>query len=262
MRIREADSVKAARLASEKRDIEAEIWSRHGWQEGEPVTRVEVQVRGTALQELCNRCEVRIDTSGATPEERDAAFERAKEESIRQFEESVDGIWQYATRKWLRLIERTRTRRSRCPTHPWWKKVQEVSFFRRTEKPLRRIRKRSAAKSAQVLGAAMGLTALHGLHSPWVDTSDPKQWKIKDERIAAKRIDHEGLARWRLTWEVGRILDAAKEHIVRDMIDKAPSLRDALERFICRWGAVTARYQPGEQERSATGPPEWIAVGA
>lgn len=251
MRAEEADTVRARIQASEKRATEAEIWARHGWQEGEPVTRVEVQVRGTALQELCNRCEVRVEN--VPPEEREAALDRAQAESIRLFEESIDGIWQYATRKWLRLIERTRTRRSRCPTHPWWKKVQEVSFFRKTEEPLKRVRKRSAAKSAQVLGAAMGLATLHGVHSPWVDTEGPV-WKLKDEKIAAKRIDNEGLTRWRLTWEIGRILDACKPLIVRDMIAQARRPRDALERLICRWGAVTARYQPDERARAA--PPQ------
>lgn len=241
LRDAEAQSYRAAMAASDKAARETEIWARNGWREGEQVTRVEVQVRGTALDELCRRCEVKV--AGVPPEQQREAEMAAMRKMIEQFEASVDGIWQYATRKWLVLVEPGATRMTRCEVDPWWEEIQRVSFFRQTEEPLKRIPRKTAARSAQVLGSAMSVAALHGLHCPWIDTRQPI-WKIPDEEREAKKLEHMGLAKWRLDEEIERLMAEVAPIIVKDLIEAAGSETSALARFIGRYSAATARYAP------------------
>jgi hypothetical protein len=226
---------------SDKAARETEIWARHGWTEGEAVTRVEVQVRGTALDELCRRCEVKVER--VAPEHQREAEDRAMRAMIEQFEHAVDGIWQYATRKWLVLIEPRATRNTRCKTDPWWEEIQEVSFVRKTEKPLLRIPRKTAARSAQVLGSAMSVAALNGIHCPWIDTRKDV-WMLPEEEREARKLEHLGLAKWRLDEEVERLMAEVAPIIVRDLVAAAGNETQALARFIGRYSAATCRYSP------------------
>jgi len=247
-RARTAEGVAAARLASEKRAQEAEIWARAGWTEGEPVARVEVQARGTALSELCDRCEVSV--ASVTADEYERALDEACERMCDLVERAVDGIWQYTMRRWLKHIDpASATRRTRCKLSPWWEDVQRVTFEGKQE-PCFRLRKRSCARSAQALGCILSLITLHGHHSPWVDTRGPV-WKLPDEKRAAMHSEAIGLAKARLQDEVLRACELAAPIISHDLLAHAGSTRAALERLITRWSAVTARFQPGEQERMA-----------
>ncbi|MDP9002372.1 MAG: hypothetical protein M3O46_19950 [Myxococcota bacterium] len=251
LRFREAsaESAKARIAASDKAAQEATIWAQNGWTPGEPVTRVEVQVRGTALNELCGRCEVKVRSSG-DPDDYERAVDAAAAQMAALLEHAVDGIWQYTTRKWLRHVEPTRTRRSRSPVSEWWKEVQSVVFHHKDEPPCERVRRRSAVRSSQALGAAMSLATYHGLMSPWVDTSNPGGWKLPDEREEAKQAEQEGGARQRLEFEVLRILTACAPIILEDMVATAAGSEErALEHLIARWTAQTARYAAGSTDR-------------
>lgn len=242
------ESAASARLANEKRAQEAEIWQGHGWTEGEPVARVEVQARGTALAELCDRCTVEV--ADVDPEHYEQALEEACEQMAREVARAVDGIWQYATRKWLRQVDRAANpRATRCPVTAWWRQVQAVQFCGEAE-PCKRVRKRTCARSAQALGCVLSLIAMHGHHSPWVDTRQ-REWKLPDEKKAALHLEAVGLAHARLQDEVARACELAAPIILHDLLAHAGSTRAALERLIVRWSAVSARFQPGEQERIA-----------
>jgi hypothetical protein len=131
---------KTAELAvlgrEEKRGIEHALWEQRGWR-GEAVTRVEFQLRGEALDDF-------------------------KLRDARKLEANLDGLWQYATRKWLRLIDPTSaTRRDRCALDPRWEAVQEVCFVH-TASPAKRSRLRGGAKAEQALGANLSLLAKAG----------------------------------------------------------------------------------------------------
>jgi len=243
-------------MADEKRAAEAEIWTRNGWEPGEPVARVEVQARGLFLEEICGRCAVKVRAYDAPchetgPGDYDAALEEAEEAMCRLFETAIDGIWQYAVREWLRhIVPQARTRRCRCPVSVWWAEVQAVAFVRAGELPLRRRRKRSAVRSAQALGSVLSLVTLHGHHSPWVDTRAPV-WTAPDAVRIAHHSEALGIAKARLTDEIARAFEAAAEIVTADLLAHAGTARAALERVIVRWSAASARFQPGAQERFA-----------
>jgi hypothetical protein len=244
LRSREAKNVARARQASEKRDKEAEIWERNGWKEGQPVTRVEVQVRGTALAEMCEgrgRCEVNIP-GDLDAQDYKAAAQAAMKKMCGDLEKMADEVWQYTTRRWLRLIERTDVRNTRCPTRPWWEQVRNVKFTGRQE-PCKRRRIRSSARSAQAMGAVLSLAALHGHHSPWVDTRG-EQWIVHDEAKLAKHYENMGIVSDVLRQSLEEVFSAAVPIVVKDLVEARGGPREALERFICRWSAKTARFQP------------------
>ena len=183
-RVDDAASAAARIAAEEKAAEEAAIWAQNGWQEGEPVTRVEVQVRGTALDELCKRCETKVRKS-QSPEDYERAVDQACKEMCDAFEDCLDDIWQYATTKWLRHVKpspktgRYATRGYRCPTSDFWLLVQAVSFklgigsVGCSVAPPRRLRRRSVVRSTQTLGSVLSLISYYGEHCPWIDTRTP-----------------------------------------------------------------------------------------
>lgn len=122
-----------------KISIEHARWRIAGWGgEDERVTRVEFQLRGTALDELDLR-----------------------DPSAKRLAERIDPVWQYLTRKWLRMIVDDDERKSRCSTKPLWTVVQSVLFHHATTQLADRTRRRGGATFEQALGSM--LSALHGL---------------------------------------------------------------------------------------------------
>jgi hypothetical protein len=113
----------------EKRAIEEELWRRRGWTGEEPVSRVELQVRGEALDGFHLR----------NPDD---------------LESRLDGVWQYGVGRWMRLIEPTRARRRECPLDPRWLPVTET-IFKHPSEPATRRRLRGGATAPQALGTTL-----------------------------------------------------------------------------------------------------------
>lgn len=113
----------------EKRAIEEELWRRGGWQPGDPVTRVEFQLRGEVLDSLRLRNPADLHSR-------------------------MDSAWQYCVQRWLRLVDPVRTRRWRCPLDERWKAVVGV-VFHHPDEPATRRRVRGGATVEQALGASM-----------------------------------------------------------------------------------------------------------
>lgn len=124
---------KVAELAlpgrEQKRPIEHELWGRNGWHEGEPVTRVELQVRGDALESFKLR----------NPDE---------------LAGGIDGVWQYGVAKWVRLVNPTRKRLRECCLDARWQPVIGTVFEHPSE-PATRIRNRGGATAPQALGMTL-----------------------------------------------------------------------------------------------------------
>lgn len=111
----------------EKRTIEEELWRRSGWELGERVTRVELQVRGTALDEFGVRDPAKLAAS-------------------------LDSVWQHGVVNWLRLVEpASASRPSRCRLDHRWEAVVSTVFEHPAE-PARRERTRGGASVENVLG--------------------------------------------------------------------------------------------------------------
>lgn len=121
-----------------KQAIEHTRWSIAGWTPDEQVTRVEFQMRGSALDEL-----------------------ELRDPSAKRLAERIDPVWQYLTRKWLRMIDHDDERKSRCTTKPLWTVVQSALFRHATTELATRTRRRGGATFEQALGSV--LSALHGM---------------------------------------------------------------------------------------------------
>lgn len=127
----------------EKRQLEMTTWARNGWT-GEQVSRVEFQLRGTALDEM-------------------------KLRNPHHLVEQLDAVWSYLTSRvqskgltWLRLCApETATRRSRCDLDPRWAAVQGVIFVHESS-PMRRTRRRGGATWPQEFGSMLSALAGQG----------------------------------------------------------------------------------------------------
>lgn len=113
----------------EKRAIEEELWRRAGRTSGEQVTRVEVQLRGAALDDFKLRDPVELQGK-------------------------MDGVWQYCVGRWARLVVPTSTRRSRCGLDPRWQAVV-ATVFSRPSAPATRRRTRGGATALHALGTSI-----------------------------------------------------------------------------------------------------------
>jgi hypothetical protein len=122
------DKVEELKLAdrAHKQPIEHALWKEAGWT-GEPVTRVEFQLRSKVLKAL-----------GLT--------------DPRQIGERMDAVWAYCTQKWVRLsVPGSATRRSRWKLDPKWELVRSV-VFKHAAAPAERIHKSIGADAKQTFG--------------------------------------------------------------------------------------------------------------
>ena len=116
-----------ARKAPEKTALEEAIWTSNGWSGKGPVARVEFQLRSEALR----------------------SFGIVNGENL---ESKLDGLWQYLTRHWLRIVEVDRSRLTRCKTlDKRWQVVQALAFSHRSAPAARRY-DRGGASAQQALG--------------------------------------------------------------------------------------------------------------
>lgn len=121
-----------------KRSLEESLWRAYGWDGESPVTRVEFQLRGEAL---------------STFELRDPAL----------IEVSLDPLWQYLTRDWLRLVvPGTSSRLSRCEVDPRWALLQGTVFVHESD-PARRVYLRKGASAKHALGGLLSFSAASGI---------------------------------------------------------------------------------------------------
>lgn len=121
--------------------IEHEKWQAAGVDVDEPVTRLEVQLRGPLPREL------------AIAKPRVAA-------------EALDAVWQYFTRTWCTfIVPGTANRRSRCDLDPRWLVAQSVVFDHEAT-PRPRVRVRGAAMLSQALGCARSWQGTIGTLEP------------------------------------------------------------------------------------------------
>lgn len=124
----------------EKRAIEEARWRSGGWTGKEEVARVELQVRGEALDDLDLR----------NPDDLDGR---------------LDSVWQYGV-QWTRLVRPIRRRLRECPLDPRWEPVVKTVFNHASE-PATRSRVRGGATAQQALGTAISRLGAIG-HLPWL----------------------------------------------------------------------------------------------
>jgi len=123
--------------SEDKRALEEELWQRAGWR-GEPVTRVEFQLRSEALKSLG------MLEPAALPHK-------------------LDGAWAYCTKKWVRLSEpHSASRRDRWRLDARWSLVQGVVFVQPSAPSERQTVSGSGASAEQVLGTVRSFLASRG----------------------------------------------------------------------------------------------------
>lgn len=126
----------------EIRAAELARWRENGWEESEPVARIEFRLRGPALFEL-------EDATGRNLRDGDNALD------------NLDQIWAYCVR-WARLVDPGSDERlTRCDLDPRWEIVRAVQFAHPAPAAAR-VRKRGGASAAQAFGAALSLAAASG----------------------------------------------------------------------------------------------------
>jgi hypothetical protein len=198
----------------EKRAIEHAQWERHGWNGNGPVTRVEFQIRGEAL-----------DTFGA----RDA----------RELPSRLDELWQYATRKWLKIIDpESASRRHRCDLDPRWLAVQAVCFVHEAS-PAKRVRCRGGAQPEQALGSSLSMLAARGLLKR-IDTGCDKHGEVLDELGFVKRMSEAAAEEWARE-QASELCGEAGRAAIEDLAAKR-GWRNATLVLVTRINAAVARF--------------------
>lgn len=121
----------------EKGEVEAQIWQAQGYLPGQAVVRVEFQFRGEVLESLAAR-------------------------EPGDLEQKLDSLWQYVTRRWLRIVDpRTATRLSRARADIRWAAVADI-VFHHVDGPGVRLRVRGGARWEHALGTAISRLASKG----------------------------------------------------------------------------------------------------
>jgi hypothetical protein len=166
--------------ASEKELLEHQIWTAAGWS-GEQVTRVEWQVRGSAVKELLGR-------------------------SVDRLLAERSAVWRYCSERWVRLVQPTRERLRACPTDPRWRVVQSVDWGE-PQAPAERVRDRSAACALQAWGALVSALAQAGQVPE--ELADPER-VAELKRVAQRSAGH---AEGALDAAVGVLLSSYREVI-------------------------------------------------
>lgn len=261
----ELETVSRDKLAHEKA-----WWTANGWNQeaeirrgaGRGVVRVEVQAQGAVLDELrtedgrTGRCST-LDVEG------DAALFAERVTRL------LDPLWHYFTggtetrithtRRgdetetvpfgWLRLVDlATHKKRSRASARASWTTLQSVVFARRAP-VLGRVRKRSAARSAQAFGCAIGALACRGelgdvraVDGERATADGELVPNLLDERATAAHVGAAG-ARAALDRLAGEVFGRLRVVFVRDAIELADDDEvEALARALVKCGATRARF--------------------
>ncbi len=122
------------------------LWAEGGWLGELPVWRLEFQFRREVLKEMGVDSTLNLD-------------------------EKLNGLWQYACQKWLRLTipSNTDTAKSRWPDHPLWIALKKARFGEGDLMPLYRVRKERLPSQEFLyvngLGAFTSYMAANGISS-------------------------------------------------------------------------------------------------
>lgn len=167
------------------------VWRSNGWNGEDPVTRIEIRLRGDALTEIGARKPECCDPQTG---------------ELLPIQKYVPRIWTTFATKWLRLTEPGVTRRgnplpmARRKTDPRWDVLGSIDWFTNCElcadptctclehqTPIRRVRVRGGASAAQALGALVSTVAAAGkLHEQAPVSEDPKDYKdAPNEKLRA-----------------------------------------------------------------------------
>lgn len=156
-------------------------WRDGGAKPGEPIRRLEVQLRGTVLDEM------NVRDPMALPE-------------------LADRVWAYVVDKaWLRMILPTRSRRARCDTDPRWKVFAKARFAARDAaheiEPIARVRRRGGSRVEQTLGCVLSTLGAAGLlvgmalpTELWMRNTEPEkcaQWTRETIHMLFERASEE-----------------------------------------------------------------------
>ena len=109
---------KTLELEKSKKDYLKPLWKMSGWNESDPVWRLEFEFKRESLKELGI-----IKVDDLLP--------------------NAGGLWKYSTDIWLRLTlpNNSDENQTRWPTHPLWKTLSKIDWDKSTTAPLSRIRK-------------------------------------------------------------------------------------------------------------------------
>lgn len=228
-------------------------WTLGGWDGDEPVTRVEFQIRGVALQELGIRdpeiaYEVETNKEGKITGQRIAMGEG--EDGRRRVLGIVDrlnAVWLTCI-VWVRLVvlERTETGRlkpvARLPLDPRWALLHEVRFNARRGSPIKRFRSRVAASWAQGLGVAISQAGQAG-----------ELVALSESLTSYNEVDGHDVLRARLDKlkadEASRIFEA--------LLNKCGDPMRANVHLAVRVNAARLRFAEKENDAAfSTGPPD------
>jgi hypothetical protein len=152
---REPGDPRSLEALSDKGAHELATWRAAGWVEGIPVTRVEFQVRGEALDDFQMRdpatvCGERLDAIWRYCVGEESTGRRKKGEPKKH-------------RGWMRLVIGGRSRMKRAEVDPRWIVAQRVAFVRHVA-PATRVRKvGEGATWKQGLGATLSSLAAMGV---------------------------------------------------------------------------------------------------
>jgi len=213
--------------------IEHACWQAADVVDEEPISRLEIQLRGPLPREL------------AIVKPRVAA-------------QALDAVWQYFTREWCSLIvPGTNERRSRCDLDPRWEVAQAV-VFDHASAPRPRVRIRGAALLAQALGCVRSWQGSMGAleSSPVVEVVTMDGEVLEGPKAIAARSDEDNEALVLLL--VARLAEALRSYGPRVLVEEHGACKAAQQLWTgnegtrARFGPVMTR-PPRERLAAASG---------
>ena len=133
---------KSLELVKSKKDYLKPLWKIAGWDEKEPIWRLEFEFHREALKEL-----------------------RVLE--LEDLTSHIAGLWKYACKDWLRLSipNETDSNQTRWPNHPLWDFLTAVDWSNHKGETLKRIRKeRVPSDDALFINGLGGITSFMARH--------------------------------------------------------------------------------------------------
>lgn len=237
--------------AVSRRELERERWTAAGWDGVAPVTRVEFQIRGCAVDELGLR---NPDAALEVVEHADGTKDR---QTVRDAAGNVVGLagrlaWIWATcLDWVRLVVPRVSKRgkrvavSRLADDPRWALLRSVRWGDEAARPIRRFRARGVASEAQALGVTLSHAGRDGLLREWEETPDAYH-DVNAESVLRERV---------------RALKADEvERIVAWLLERGGGAVGANIHLAVRANAARLRFKPrmlaGLVRAEERGPPE------
>lgn len=195
--------------SEERRYLEEDRWHENGWDGVEPVTRIEFQIRGTAIAELGLR-DPRACLETVLGERDKAVGQRVAHDADGcpiGLPDRLDWIWSTCL-GWARLVvppvAGQRVYASRLPDDPRWALLREIRWTGKGAPPLRRFRVRRAASEAQALGVNLSIAAKAGeLGEAWsqsehaYDASEAEHI-LRDRVVSLSATQAERMIAWLL----------------------------------------------------------------